>query len=86
MLAGVAGMSRQDQETVMTDRHDNMARRTAELADSWPRTRSIAAELMAESEQLAHRFAETRKAAARVLQQVRERRARDTAASTGGGA
>lgn len=68
----------------MTDRHDDMARRAAELTDCSLRTRSAAAELMAESEQLAHRPAQTRNAGARVLQQVRERRARGTAASTGG--
>ena len=68
----------------MTDRRDDMTWRIAELAECSLRIRSTAAELMAESEQLAYRFAEARKVGARVLQQIRERRARSTTVDTGG--
>lgn len=69
----------------MTDKHDDLTRRAAELAECASRTRSAAAELMAETGQLAHRFAEVRKTRARALEQIRERHARGTAADTGEG-
>lgn len=69
----------------MTDKHDDLTRRAAELAECVLRTRSTAAELVAETEQLAYRVAEVRKTRARALEQIRERRARGTAADTGEG-
>jgi hypothetical protein len=69
----------------MTDKHDDLTRRAAELGECVLRTRSTAAELVAETEQLAYRVAEARKTRARALEQIRERRARGTAADTGEG-
>jgi hypothetical protein len=67
----------------MTGRNDeDRARRGAELAARSLRARNAAAELVAESEELAHRFAEARKAGARVMQHVSERRTPGTAAGT----
>jgi hypothetical protein len=69
----------------MSDKHDDLTRRAAELAECVLRARSTAAELVAETEQLAYRFAEVRKTRTRALEQIRERPAHGTAADTGQG-
>jgi hypothetical protein len=56
------------------DRRDALIRRAAELADCSLRTCSAAAELKAQSEDLAYRLTETQKTGARLLQQMRELR------------
>lgn len=58
----------------MDDSHEDLIRRAAELADCSWRARSIAAELKAESEELACQLAKTRKSGTRVMQELREQR------------